>query len=196
MRPALLASLVLIGLIALGLRSHYHPVPRLRVIKTTSAAEKKNPTFNVVGGWSVTDEDANQSALLEAQAALIGYLRSLDPPVEWTPSLKYIDQHLVKLKKCDTNDFKEDVGVMKQVRIDMELTSADRRNIQLKDREFHSQERMLWLAKVLGGLVASFAALAGYVHLDERTKGYYTNWLRLAAFGFVAVVGAGLWMLS
>src|SRR5262245_13271243 len=160
MRPALLASLVLIGLIALGLRSHYRPPAPLRAIKaTTSVAEKKNPAFTVHGNWSVTDGDANQSALQAAQATLLGYLRSLEPPVEWTPSVKYIDQHLVKVKKCETKDFKEDVGVMKQVRIDLELTPADRRNIQIKEREYHSHERMLWLAKLLGGLVACFGAL-------------------------------------
>lgn len=196
MRPAFWASLVLIGLIALGMRSHYHPGGVVRVVKKASVAETKNPKWDVNSPWSVTEEDAQLGALQEAQATLIGYLRSLDPPVEWTPSLSYIDHRLVKLKKRERNDFKDDVGVMTKVHITMELTQADRRDIQLKDREFHSQERMLWLAKVLGGLVTCLAALAGYVHLDERTKGYYTNWLRMGAFGLVTVVGAGLWFLA
>ena len=32
--------------------------------------------------------------------------------------------------------------------------------------------------------------------LEEMTKGYYTAWLRLAAVGFVTVVGAGIWWVS
>jgi hypothetical protein len=64
------------------------------------------------------------------------------------------------------------------------------------DRQVRSKERMSLLVRVLIGLVAALAALAGYMRLDEATKGYYTRWLRLAALGFVAVVGTGLWWLS
>jgi len=39
-------------------------------------------------------------------------------------------------------------------------------------------------------------AVAGYLRLEDATKGYYTRLLRLAAVAFVALVGAGLWMMA
>jgi hypothetical protein len=195
MRPALVASLILIGVFALAVRNDYIHHHGRRNVHTVPASEFKSRVIKVYG-WGETDTDAKQEALQKAQIELVSYLRSLDPPLEWEPPLSYIDQHLAKLSKPDPPE--RDLGVGQPVsrwQIKVELTPRDRSDIQQQDREYRSQQRMLWLAKVLGGLVACFAAVAGYVHLDERTKGYYTNWLRLAAIGFVGAVGAGLWYL-
>jgi hypothetical protein len=51
------------------------------------------------------------------------------------------------------------------------------------------------LGKILVGLVALLAVVTGYIRLDDWTKGYYTGWLRLAAWGILAVVGTGLFWL-
>jgi hypothetical protein len=57
------------------------------------------------------------------------------------------------------------------------------------------KDRMLVLLKIMGGLVALLATVAGYIRVDEWSKGYYTNWLRLAAMSCVgAVVAAGWWL--
>jgi hypothetical protein len=195
MRPALVASLILIGLFALVVRNDYLPSRARREHRNVPAAEFKNPGW-VVDGWGETESEARQDALEKAQRKVVSYLHSLDPPVEWEPSLSYINKHLAKISKPLPPDPKLDLGPFQRWQMKVELTPADRSDIQMQHREYCSQQRMLWLAKILGGLVACFAAVAGYVHLDDRTKGYYTNWLRLAAFGFVAAVGAGLWYLQ
>jgi hypothetical protein len=40
------------------------------------------------------------------------------------------------------------------------------------------------------------AAVAGYLRLDEATKGYYTNLLRLGSLAVIGTVGAGVWLLA
>jgi hypothetical protein len=64
-----------------------------------------------------------------------------------------------------------------------------------RQRTFVMNERMLFLLKFLGGLILLLATVAGYIRLDEWSKGYYTNWLRLAALSCVGgVVAAGWWL--
>ena len=55
---------------------------------------------------------------------------------------------------------------------------------------------MILLGKFLAGFVAFLVAVAGYFRLEEATKGYYTTWLRVGVLGFIAVVGAGIWLIS
>jgi hypothetical protein len=43
--------------------------------------------------------------------------------------------------------------------------------------------------------VSLLTAVAGYVKVDELTKGYYGGLLKLLAVGLVAGVGAAVWFL-
>jgi hypothetical protein len=200
MRSALLTSLILIGLFALVLRN-----PRLppdwsaRPVSVRTAeppAEVKPPAiFAIEGAWMKTVEDADQDALQEAQARVTVYLQNLKPPIDWVPPVDYVEKRLVKKKRVETKDFKDDIGVMRREQVEVEVGPKAVREIVRLDREHRSQQRMLWLAKLLAGLVAALAAVSGYVHLDERTKGYYTTALRLGAAGVVAAVASALWLL-
>jgi hypothetical protein len=49
--------------------------------------------------------------------------------------------------------------------------------------------RLLVLGEILLFVLAVLAALAGYIHADEATKGYYTNHLRLAAAAGIGAAG-------
>ena len=82
-----------------------------------------------------------------------------------------------------------------QVSLDVVLTAAQYREMREEDRKFRQKERLFILAKLLAAVVAVLAALAGYLRLDEATKGYYTTWLRLAAVGLAMAVAAGAWLL-
>jgi hypothetical protein len=68
----------------------------------------------------------------------------------------------------------------------------EQRKLRAQQRKQQVLQRQLLLGKGLAGLIALLAAVAGYLRLDEMTKGYYTNWLRVAAVGFVGAVGAVL----
>jgi hypothetical protein len=69
------------------------------------------------------------------------------------------------------------------------------RQFRIMERKEVSKERQTLLAKLLAGLLAGLVAVAGYLRLDEATKGYYTTWLRVASVALVATVGAGAWLL-
>ncbi len=69
----------------------------------------------------------------------------------------------------------------------------EQRNDLLRLRNSVMKDRMLFLLKIMVGMVALLATVAGYIRLDEWSKGYYTNWLRLAAMSCIAV--AGWWLL-
>ena len=85
---------------------------------------------------------------------------------------------------------------MQGVRLQIGITARDWQLMFQEDRQMRSESRMLVLAKMLAGFVAFLGAVAGYLRLEEMTKGYYTAWLRLAAIGFVTAVGVGIWWIS
>jgi hypothetical protein len=197
MRSALLTSLILIGLVALGLRTHRLPPDFMggTRVPEKAAAEVRTATFTVESAWMKNVEDAEQDALQEAQAHVAGYLRNLRPRIDWVPPGDYIQKRLVRKQSVETKDFGEDVGVMRRERLEIEVAPRAVREMVRLDRENRSHERMVWLAKLLAGVVVALAAVAGYVHLDERTKGYYTTLLRVSAAGAVGAVAAALWWL-
>jgi hypothetical protein len=152
--------------------------------------------------WSVlgrgeTSKDAFQDALEEAQARVYAYLRQQQPPVEWMPSREYVREHLVKEQRPEPpKNFGAPVGILRQVLLSVEVTPADYHVITRIDREYRMGQRLGWLARIVAGLVALLAAVAGYIRLEEWSKGYYTAWLRVGAVLFLGAVGAGLWYLS
>lgn len=86
-------------------------------------------------------------------------------------------------------------GATRRVRLKVAVTAKDLEDLKGLDRQWRAEHRQFLLVKVLAGVVAVLAAVAGYFRLDEATKGYYTNWLRLAAVGLVGGVGGALYYL-
>lgn len=197
MRFALIASLVLSGLACLEVRAHRGGMKVQAAASVSSTVEEKSAHWTVEGAWMNNKADAVEDALLQAQLKVVGYLRGQNPPVEWTPSLSYIQTHLVKTQpwKEESKDF-DQIGRMYRVQLDVEVTQSELTTMVQVGREFRIQQRMFLLAKVLAGLVVLLTAVSGYLRLDEYTKGYYTSWLRLAAVGFVAAAGAGLVLIA
>jgi hypothetical protein len=184
--------------------------------------------FEAEGRWMKTQEEAIESALEKGQAELIARLQAREPRIAWVPPVDFIRDNLLEdLRPQATvehpaaasilrpihrsnhwmleeeRDFKEELGVMRRVRLKVAVGSDDFSKIRQHDGEYRkqqrqvvSQQRQLVLAKGLAAVVAVLAALAGYFRLEEATKGYYTNWLRMAALGLVAAVAAGLLVLG
>jgi hypothetical protein len=155
-------------------------------------------TFTVHGGYQASSSRAMQDALGRAQAELVEQLRSQSPPVEWTPPTDFVSK-LVKSsdeKKfddiIDSSALKEKVGPMYQFTLNVEVTPDAQREILKNDRAFRGGQRMLVLGKVLAGLVVALAAVAGFIRLDEWTKGYLTNGLRIGAIGLILAAVAAL----
>jgi len=182
------------------------------------------PSWIVKGDWMDTDDLALQDALDKAQVKLTEYLRARTPPMEWTPDRTYSQQKLWSDLAADDTDlgwkdareatlngrkvaletkqFKE-LGDMRRVAVRIVVTPSSRKEFdaqeqayQLKVRQDRATARQGVLARVLAGLVALLVVGACYLRLEDATKGYYTTLLRLAAVAFVALVGAGIWLLT
>jgi hypothetical protein len=88
----------------------------------------------------------------------------------------------------------EGVGETKRIHMRLDMTTAAWRELAKEERAARSQERLEAVARGLGVLTVLLGAVAGYVRLDEWTKGYYTGRLRLAAVVLVGLAGAAFLM--
>jgi hypothetical protein len=158
----------------------------------------KPPTSESSPHWIVTGhgdaEDARTMALERAHQKVLLYLQQHHPRVEWIPDQDYIHQHLVKERP---NKPPTDLDGLKveHRELDVAITPDDWRDILQHDSQYRMDQRLLWVGAGLAGLVVLFGAIAGYIRLDEWSKGYYTWWLRFGALGFLGVAGAGLMLL-
>jgi hypothetical protein len=148
-----------------------------------------------VEGWGETPADAEQMALENARRSVLDWFALRDPPLAWRPNLNYIRKNLIK-NPVPLEDTEEPLKSWQGVRLSIEIDKTQWNAMLQKDGQVRSEARMVLLGKFLAGIVAFLGAVAGYLRLEEMTKGYYTAWLRLAAVGFVSVVGAGIWWIS
>jgi hypothetical protein len=148
-----------------------------------------------IRGWGQSREDAELDALKKARTEILDYLREQGVVLEHGPTERDV-RPLVKEWSEDESREVQGIGELRQAKLKVELTSKNLAEFVQQDRQVRSQQRMLWLGKILAVLVALLSAVAGYCRLEEATKGYYTAWLRVVALGFVTAVGAGLWLLS
>jgi hypothetical protein len=145
------------------------------------------------------------------QQKLLRDLKAEDPALRWDnpEGLKDFDPALEerningRLVQLQTARFPDPVRKMWRAAIKLEVSPFARAEIeeqerhwQVKQRQERAASRQGVMVRVLAALVALLAAVACYLRLEDATKGYYTTLLRLAAVGFVALVGAGIWLLT
>jgi hypothetical protein len=193
MRTTRWASLVVLGLLLSGTWALAGDPKRSAPATAGRAAQgkKANPSW-IVHGYGVTREDADRDAAENARVELMTYLTHQGLDLVYKPSLEFVQTAFIKEWVDDEQREVKGPGMVHDVSVRVELSPRDTREILRQDRQVRAQNRMLFLGKVLAGLVAFLAAVSGYFRLEEATKGYYTAWLRLAAIGFVAAVGTGL----
>jgi hypothetical protein len=112
---------------------------------------------------------------------------------------KVKDGHLAQI---ETKSF-AGLGDMHRAAVRVEITLPVKAEFEhqeelylAKQRDGRATHRQGVLVRVLVALVAVLAAVALYFRLEDATKGYYTTLLRLAAVTFIALVGAGIWLLT
>ena len=170
------------------------PRPQAEVAKqSTSGAFPQQ--WTVTGRGEDLDE-ARAEALSRAESKVLAYLWERSPKIEWTPDSAYIEEHLIKRPAREAPRLKvaDDLKV-RQVELDVAITSDDYRDIKEQDRRYTMDRRMLWVGGGLAGLVALFSAVVGFIRVDEWTKGYYTRLLWLGAFVFVSATGSAVVLL-
>jgi hypothetical protein len=142
----------------------------------------------------LTKEKALADAISRAQGELAEALRSLDPPVRYTPNEEAVKaEYLVPTRTVYLEASAEDQEAWKQAglepnrvwaKVDLDVSESQLRQLRGKDRLFGS-------AKWFGGAFAAMLIAYGFLRFDAFTRGHLTLPLILAALGgIVAVVVA------
>jgi hypothetical protein len=84
----------------------------------------------------------------------------------------------------------KDLGEAIQVEMTLQIDQESIAKLADYERENRMTQRLHLLARALAVLVAGLFAVAGYVRLDEWSKGYYSGLLK--AVSVVGVIGIGL----
>jgi hypothetical protein len=109
------------------------------------------------------------------------------------PSREFVNKY-IKADHCEKEGPSDSViGDTFRVSMDLEVTRDVYRQLAKMDRDARVEERVGGLARVMAVVTALLGCIAGYIRLDEWTKGYYTWRLRLltlvvAFFAFVGVI--------
>jgi hypothetical protein len=169
-----------------------NPTPPKRIVEKSPVEPEES--WMIVGRGETID-DAKDDACAKARDELLVFLRNQKPPIEWTPSRDFVRKHLARKWDTESSMHLDDVGEIVQVRLDLEITPADKHMFGEKDRHHRVETRMTWLGKAFAGFVVLLTAIAGYVRLDEWSKGYFTGALRFAAVAVLVASAAGMWLL-
>lgn len=175
------------------LRVSYDDVPRETRSRPSARSVKSGTTerpmheIKVAGPPRLTKEAADADALELAREHVIDYFSLQTPP----------DEELVKRCIRDTKDVAGPSIDGQETKIRELVLQFDDSAIQelaQSEREMRMNYRMHFLARILAVAVAALFAVAGYVRLDEWSKGYYSGLLKAVAVLAVVGIGIAAWM--
>jgi hypothetical protein len=159
---------------------------------------------------------ALENALQVADAKLVEYLRQFRPDINWpqrdirafvmrmnddlktdTPMLEESNRETLKKKfgiDLSSEELKSEIGDKQfwVAEVQLNLTREIKEDLLYKLRLDEAKQRQWWMAKLMLAALALFGTLGLYYRFDERTKGYYTNWLRVGALAMLALAGYGI----
>jgi hypothetical protein len=180
--------------VASGRPGKKQAVPSARV-----AAKAKSE--NVVDGYGPTAAAAKERALEHAQERVESLLRERFGADGWKPNEEQLSADYLIFYKVVTPQGEPEPapGINGNdramvARYKVELTKDYLGEVQRLAREQRVQERHLVMARLLGWMVVLLLVVAGYLRLEDMTRGYATRLLRLAAVALVAVAGGALWL--
>jgi hypothetical protein len=208
MQPRYSFSLLLVGLAILGLCT---PSCNAQTRKSRAGAPAKtvagadHPWERDVTGEGDSPELADQMALGIARKTLLDHLGAQAILVENAMTDEFILGTLVKKKTAHSPDEEGDPIAHGSFTTDLHLVLdghgvTELRKLARKNAELNRQDevgrRIFFLGRGLIGLVALLGGFAGYLRMEELTKGTHTTLLRVGTIGLVSAVVAGLWLIS
>ena len=167
-----------------------------RLQQATVAPEPGPDPAWVVDAYDLEDpEAAQQAALRKAAESVQEYIDKHYGSLGWRPSLEQLTKAGVVRPEGTPKTLELEDGEVQEAHARVELTRSYREGLQRMVLQQHTRQRQWLMARVLAGAVALLLVCAGYLRLEEATRGYYTRLLRLVAFGALVGVGVGLWLL-
>lgn len=173
------------------LRRFLAKLPGKRPGEAVAKAPAKAPAKTVTGLISATEERARQAARDRLQQEVTTWLAP-DVPAAWKPPAVLVD-HLIQ--RTEISPVEKDYGTLYEATLHLDFSPPRRAEIIAAYHHELVVRRMTLMGGALAAILTGLAALAGYIRADEATKGYYTNWLRVAATAGVGAAGAFIYRL-
>jgi hypothetical protein len=156
--------------------------------------------------WRTTQDAAREDVLKEAQVWLGQWVREQVPGSNYVPDLKFLETEiLVEKPRVTVGETVEVDGTKEkrynaiaQLRLTPDLQRQILRQAERQLEKLRSEEawsRQWLLLKGMLFLMALAGSAAGYFHFDDRTQGYYTKPLRIAAVAVLAAASYGIALL-
>jgi hypothetical protein len=174
--------------------------------------QRAEPKAEVVSGYGETASAARANALREAQDWLERELRT-ELKSGWSVPRKQLEpaylekMGVINVEKADkpTPDPEAGGAMRQQYKVTLmpqyvnAVVKESREEWvahENQERQGHAVVRQHVVLRVLGGVLALLLVVAGYLRLEEATRGYYTALLRVAALGVLATVVLALLMIG
>lgn len=178
MKRLLILALVLLPSTVRELGSMAHAAPSASVNIPFAATTNPPATpLTVESDLMATPERAEADAMVKLDRALADRLALMEIPRSWEPPSSLTTAVVVNRIR---QEVPKDYAVMHRETLQLDFSPAVLSRFKHAYEDEVAGRRLLILGEILLFVLAILAALAGYIHADEATKGYYTNHLRLA----------------
>jgi hypothetical protein len=197
MRPCLSIALSALCLLSVGVIGCAARAAPAVVDGQPSASPTITPERPAFGK---TQAEAKEYALADVSDAVAKYLTKTYGDLGWTPTPEFLTKNnAVQYDQPKETQVDGEPGVEVTAHVEMTLPLREKmqkevNRLQDAGREEVVKQREWLLAKIVGGLVALCLVVAGYIKLEEATRGYYTTLLRVAAGGLV-LLAVGLLLI-
>jgi hypothetical protein len=150
------------------------------------APEFFEETFSVTSRPKVKPEAYND-ALDKARFSLMDKLGLSRPP-----SREFVNKYVKEDHSEEPGPSDSVIGDTYIVKMDLKVSKDVWLKLAKFDRSVRIEERMSGMAAVMAVITAFLGCIAGYIRLDEWTKGYYTGRLRLLTLAVAALAVVGV----
>lgn len=166
------------------------PLKRQRALPVPPATQA------VTSLLSASEERARANARKQLDREVAQWLAPDVPFHQWSPPAEWLDRLVVRTHVTPVlKESMKEFGPLFEATLDVDFSPPRRAELLALYHHDLVLRRLGLLGGGLGFTLACLAALAGYIRADEATKGYYTNWLRMAAAAGVGASGVVVYKL-
>jgi hypothetical protein len=145
----------------------------------------------IAGLLSATPERASDNARVQLEREVTEWLAP-EVPTNWKAPAHLITR---MIRKTQVHPIVKDYATVYEATLEADFSAQSRAVIIAAHQREVVARRLGVLGGSFGFILACLASLAGYIHADEATKGYYTAWLRAIAAACVGAAGVVLYQL-